>query len=515
LESLAAQFEQEYPNYYSGDRGWQASPSDRGPGVKLHFSARLLHEKLTSDARPSLFFLAVAVGFVLLIACVNVANLMLARGAVRQRELEIRRALGAGGIRIIRQLLTESLVLAVASATLGLFCAHFGLKAIAHISASHLPLRSRIEMDASVALFAVALAVVTTVLFGLLPAWRLASGKRGDPLRAGRTQTVGSGARRLQRALVVAEVALSIVPLACGGLMLQSFLNLLHAPLGFDPANVVTAKVPFDLKRYPLPSQQWAFVRDVLDRVRAVPGVRAASAASPLPLADNQEMRRVGRADQPGDPPILATQQGIIPGYLGLIGTPLIEGRDFTADDVVRKRSATIIDERLAKRLWPEGAIGKRLSVYRTGWRNDLEVVGVTAAVRATRVRDENIPHFMTPDGSPLSLVIKTRQTAAQMSPGIKLAVDAAHGGRAAFDIRAMSDYVSESIGDTRFLVFVLAAFATGSVLLTAIGLYRTLAYLTTQRTRGSGTGWNCLVGRGRSAGVESCDGRSAGVVAQ
>ena len=248
LESLAAQFEQEYPNYYSGDRGWQASPSDRGPGAKLHFSARLLHEKLTSDARPSLFFLAVAVGFVLLIACVNVANLMLARGAVRQRELEIRRALGAGGIRIIRQLLTESLVLAVASATLGLFCAHFGLKAIAHISASHLPLRSRIEMDASVALFAVALAVVTTVLFGLLPAWRLASGKRGDPLRAGRTQTVGSGARRLQRALVVAEVALSIVPLACGGLMLQSFLNLLHAPLGFDPANVVTAKVPFDLK---------------------------------------------------------------------------------------------------------------------------------------------------------------------------------------------------------------------------------------------------------------------------
>ncbi|MGH9720794.1 MAG: ABC transporter permease, partial [Bryobacteraceae bacterium] len=309
LEMLAAQFEQEHPDFYSGVKGWQASPFDRGPGAKVRFTARPLHEDMTRDARPALVLLSGAVGFVLLIACVNAANLMLARGSARQRELEIRRALGAGRLRIIRQLLAESLVLAMASAGIGLFCARFGLEAIGRVSASHIPLQSRIGMDAPVAVFAVVLSIVTSVLFGLLPAWRLVSGKTGHPLRAGRAETAGSGARRLQRTLVVAEVALSIVPLACGGLMLRSFLNLLHSPLGFNPANVVTAKVPINLKKYPKAEQRWAHMRDVADRIRALPGVQSASAAGPLPLAKNQEKRRVGRVDQPDAPPILATQQ--------------------------------------------------------------------------------------------------------------------------------------------------------------------------------------------------------------
>jgi putative ABC transport system permease protein len=151
------------------------------------------------------------------------------------------------------------------------------------------------------------------------------------------------------------------------------------------------------------------------------------------------------------------------------------------------RRDVTIIDEGLAKRLWPEGAIGKRLAIYRTGRRQDLEVVGVTANVRTTQVRDENIPHFMIPYHIypiELSLVVKTRETAGRMAPRIKFAVDAAHGGRAAFNIRPMSDYVSDSVGDTRFIVFVLAAFAAASVILAAVGLYGTLAYLTAQRTR-------------------------------
>ena len=482
LETLAAQFEREFPDFYTGLKGWQASPADIGPGARVHFTARLLHDEMTREARPALFLLSGAVGFVLLIACVNVANLMLARGSARQRELEIRRALGAGRIRIVRQLLTESLVLAVASAAIGLFCARFGLEAIGRVSNSHIPLQSRIGMDAPVALFAVVLSVITSMLFGLLPAWRLASGKTGHPLRAGRSETAGAGARRLQRILVVAEVALSIVPLACGGLMLRSFLNLMHTPLGFDPADVVTAQVPFSLRRFPETGQQLALMRDVLERVRAIPRVQSASAASPLPLAD-QENRRVGRADQPDVPPIRATQQGALPGYLAVIGTPLQEGRDFTYDDVAAKRNVTIIDERLAKRLWPEGAIGKRLSVYRTGWRQDLEVIGIIAPVRVTRVRDDNIPHYMMPDASN-TLVIKTHEPAERMAQRIKLAVDEAHVGRAAFNIRPMSDYVSDSVGDTRFIMSVLAAFAGASVLLAAVGLYGTLVYLTVQRTR-------------------------------
>jgi predicted permease len=480
LQTLAAQFEREYSDFYSGDKGWQASPFDRGPSAKLQLTARSLHDEMTREARPALFLLSGAVGFVLLIACVNVANLMLARGSARQRELEIRRALGAGSVRIIRQLLTESLVLAVVSAAIGLSCARLGLEAIGRLSASHIPLQSRVGMDASVTAFAAVLAVVTSLFFGLLPAWRLASG-------TGRAETAGPTVRRLQRTLVVAEVALSIVPLVCGGLMLRSFLNLLHSPLGFNPVNVVTAKLPVDLMRYPQTGQKWAFLRDVLDRVRALPGVQSASAASPLPLAPEQQTRRVGRADQPDAPPLRATQQGAIPGYLGVMGTLLREGRDFTEDDIAAERNVTMIDERLAQRLWPEGAIGKHLAVYRTGSRSDLEVVGVTAAVRVTRVRDDDIPHFMLPMiffPDEMSLVVKTDQAAPRMAPGIKLAVDAAQGGRAAFDVRPMSDYVSDSIGDTRFILLVLAAFAVASVLLAAVGLYGTLAYLTAQRTR-------------------------------
>ena len=475
LQTLAGQFMRELPGAYASGN--------------LHFTARRLHDAMTRDSRTALFLLSGAVGFVLLIACVNVANLMLARGAARHRELEIRRALGAARVRIIRQLVTESLMLALAAAVVGLLCARFGLEAIGHLTASHIPLQSRIGMDAPVLLSAVALAILTTMLFGLLPAWKLASGAIGEVLTAGRGQTAGSGARRLQRALVIAEVALSIVPLACGGLMLRSFMNLLHAPLGFDPSNLVTAKVPVSVGRFPGTAQRWALLLDVLDRVRAIPGVRAVSATRPLPLAPDQDTRRVGRADQPDALPILATQQVGIPGFLGVIGTPLREGRDFSVNDIEAQRDVALIDEGLAKKLWPEGAIGKRMAVFRNGLTHQPEIIGVTGIVRATRVRDDNIPHFMIPfSASPvpveMSLVVKTRESAERMAAPIKAAVDASHGGRAAFDVRAMDSYVSDSIGDTRFILFVLAAFAGVSVLLAAVGLYGTLAYLTAQRTR-------------------------------
>ncbi len=486
LQSLAAQFEREHPDYYSGDQGWQASPADLGPGPKVRFTASLLHDQMTRDARPSLYLLSCAVAFVLLIACVNVANLTLARGAARHRELAVRRALGAARGRLLRFLFTESLLLAAIASALGLLGAHFGIAAITRLNASYLPLQSRISLDPTVSAFALILAFVTSVLFGFLPSWRLASGETELPPGATRTGTASSGARRVQRTLVVAEIALSIVPLACGGLMLRSFLNLLHSPLGFNPDHVVTATVRFDPKRYPSLELRWAWMRDLLARVRAIPGVQSASAVNHLPLA-GQEFRRVGRADQPDAAPILATQQISVPQYLAAIGTPLLAGRDFTDDDVSAQRAVTIIDQRLARRLWPEGAIGKRLSVYRTGRRNDMEIVGVIAALRATRIRDDNVPHFLMPYGEyppEMSLVIQSPAAWQELVPAINAAVEAAHGGRAAFDIRPMTAYVSDSIGDTRFILFVLAVFAAASIVLAAVGLYGTLAYLTAQRTR-------------------------------
>jgi len=474
LRFLAEQFAREHPEAYATG--------------KARFTARLLHDDMTREARPGLFLLTGAVAFVLLIACVNVANLMLARGAARQRELEIRQALGAGRVQLMRQLLTESMVLGLAAAIVGIFCAGLGLEAIRRVGASHIPLQSRLVLDLPVAVFAFVLAAITSLLFGLVPAWRLASGGMNLPLRAGRSVTSGSSARTLQRILIAAEVALSIVPLACGGLMLRSFLNLSHAPLGFNPAEVVTARVPIQFRRYPQTEQKWALLRDLMVKVHSIPGVRSVSASSPLPLAPNQETRRVGRFDHPDAPPIQATQQVTLPGYLVTMGTDLREGRDFAPEDVALKRDVTIIDESLAKRLWPgEEAIGRRLSIYRTGWRQDLEIVGVTETVRSTRVRDQSIPHFAIPYHIypvDMSLVVKTGESAEQLAPKIKAAVDAAQTGRAVFDIRSMNAYVSDSIGDTRFILVVLTVFAIASVLLAAVGLYGTLAWLTAQRTR-------------------------------
>jgi putative ABC transport system permease protein len=485
LQTLAAQFERENPAFYSGSDGWQASPFDRGAGAKVQFTARLLHDDVTREARPLLTLLSASVVFVLLIACVNVANLLLARGSAKQAELDVRRALGAPRFRLVRQFLAESLVIASVSAVIGLLSAQLAVRAIAHQNAWHFPLQARIGIDPAVMLFAVFLSAATSMLAGSIPSSRLTSQSTAQR-RGTRSGTVGSPARRVQRTLVVMEVALSIVPLVCGGLMLRSFLNLLHTPLGFDSSNVLTATVPLDSKRDPTWQQKWTLLRNLLDQVRAIPGVESASAADPLPLT-GQESRRVGRADRPESPPILASQQFALPGYLHTIRTPLREGRDFTDEDIATDGGGAIIDEELARRLWPEGAIGKRLVIYRTGRRDEAEVIGVTDSARLTRVRDDNTPHFILPYGgypSAMALVIRTRDTAEKIAPRIKAAAYKARAGQPVSDIRPMSDYVSASIGDTRFVVVVLTAFAGASVLLAAIGLYGTLTYLTMQRTR-------------------------------
>ena len=473
LAALGADFVRENPDIYRHG--------------KLRITAQSLQGELTRQARPALFLLAGAVGFVLLIACVNVANLMLARGAARQRELAIRRAMGAGTVRLVRQILTENLVLALGAGAVGLMLASVSLAAIGKLAGTHLPMQSRVAIDGPVVLFAVALTVGVTLLFGLLPALRLASGRVSDPLRAGRSETAAPGARLLQRGLVVAEVALSIVPLVCCGLMLRTFVNLVEAPLGFNPAGVVTARLPLNFKQYPKDDQRWPVYRDVLARLRAIPGVDAVSAASPLPFASWQVLRRVGRAEQPETPGIVATQQTALHGYLPLVGTQLRQGRDFTDEDIIAKRPVVIVDDRLAHRLWPEGALRKRLAI---GWgetREELEIVGITAPVRVTSVRDEGVPHYFVPFhvyAIEMTAVIKTRETAASLAPAIRRAVNEANTGRAAFDIRPMDSYVADSIGDTRFLLVVLAVFAASCVLLASVGLYGTLAYLISRRTR-------------------------------
>lgn len=473
LDALAAQFVADHQAAY--------------PGGALRLSVHPLREALTVEVRPALLALAGAVAFVLLIACVNVANLMVARGKAREREFVVRRALGASRARLVRQLLAESLLLAAAGAAGGLLLGYLGVELVEWLRPSHLPRQSQIAIDGTVVLFTVTLSALTPLVLGVLPAVRLASDRGSASLHAGRADTAAPGTRRLQRALVIVEVALSIVPLVAAGLMLRTFVNLTQAPIGFEPSNVLTARIPIAFRKFRETDARWALFREVLHRVRQLPGVDDVSAGGPLPFGPWHVTRRYGRDEDPLAPLSLGTQQSTMPGYLRVMGTVLREGRDFRIDDFDARRQVVIVDERIARQLWPDGAIGKRL-VYLVGRsRIALEVIGVTNAVRVTRVRDEGLPHFFVPYhlyATDMSLVIKTRESAAALGPAIKRAVEPLGTGRAVFDVRPMSDYVAQSIGDTRFTLLILLGFAGASLLLAGVGVYGTLAYLISQRTK-------------------------------
>ncbi|MPY90557.1 MAG: FtsX-like permease family protein [Luteitalea sp.] len=502
FDGLAARFVEDHPETY--------------PDGTLRLALHPLRQALTDDVGPALAALSGAVGFVLLIACVNVANLMLARGSTRKRELAIRRALGASGARLVRQGLTESLVLGAIGGAAGLLAGYLGLELVDWLRPAHLPRESQISVDGTVVLYAVGLSVATSLLFGLLPAMRLASDHGHERLKAGRSETASPGTRRLQRALVVAEVALSIVPLVAAGLMLRTFVNLTHAPIGFDPSNLLTATAPSSSDIWGDVEQSWAFYRDVLDRVRRLAGVEAVSAAHPLPFGAWQVTRRYGRDGDLDTPLSLGTQQTVMPGYLRLVGTALREGRDFTTADIDAQRPVVIVDERLARRLWPGGALGEQLIVQVGQRREVLEVIGVTNAVRMTQVRDDDTPHFFVPYHFfpiQMSLVVKTTESDDAIGPTIESTIESLGTGRAVFDIRPMADYVTDSVSDTRFTLLVLVGFASASLLLAAFGLYGTLAYLISQRSQELGVRMALGATAGRVVGMVVREGAALAAV--
>jgi putative ABC transport system permease protein len=458
-------------------------PSAHPGGLRLR--VRSLGEVVTRNVKPALMALSAAVGFVLLIACVNVANLLLARAKTRERELAVRRALGATRFRLMRQLLVENLLLAILGGACGLLLARLGVGVLDWLRPSHLPRQSEIAIDGAVMLWTAGLTVVSSVLFGLVPALAFTRPVRGQPLHASRTGSLMLRSRRLHRALVLSEIALSIVPLIAAGLMLRTFANLLETPIGFDPAHVVTARVSLNHKEFTTVDRRSAFYQAASARLRELPGVEAASVGGPPPFAPVQSTLRFWGSEDGESSSSLGMHRSIMPGYLGVMGIPLRAGRDISDDDILHRRRVTVVDERLAAQLWQGDAIGKRLMLQYS--KQPLEVVGVAGNIRARDIRDSGTLMIYVPSHLyeiEQTLVVKTRAPLATIGPAIKQAVEALGPGRPVFDIRPMDDIVQASINSTRFTMLALSGFAIASLVLAGVGLYGTLAYLTSQRTQ-------------------------------
>ena len=442
LDALAAGFVASHPSAYPN-------------GLRL--TVRPLGDVVTRDVKPALMALSAAVGFVHLIACVNVANLLLVRAKTRERELAVRRALGATRLRLIRQLLAENLMVAILGGACGLLLARLGVGVLDWLRPVHLPRQSEIAIDGVVMLWTAGLTVMSSITFGLVPALAFTRDAHGQSLRSSRAGSLLLRSRRLHRGLVVSEVALSIVPLIAAGLMLRTFINLLEAPIGFDPAHVVTARIPLNLGAFSTIDRRSGFYRDAIARVRELPGVDAASVGGPLPLAPVQTTQRFWRSEDREPTPAIGMLQSIMPGYFGVMGIPLRAGRDISDDDIRHRRRVVVVDERLAALLWNGEAIGKQLGVGEA--KQPLEVVGVAGHIRAREIRDSGTPMIYVPSHVyeiEQTLVVKTRAPLSTIGPAIKRAVEALGPGRPVFDIRPMDDVVEASIDNTRFTMLVL-----------------------------------------------------------
>lgn len=467
LEVVASRLTADLPQVYAS-----------GP---LRLFIEPLQRVLTRAVVRPLWVLAGAIALVLVIGCVNIANLMMARARARAPELAVRHALGAGRLRLARQFVSEAALLGATGAAGGFGLAHLGVALLGWLEASHLPRQATVAVTGDVALFVAALALIVTIAFGLLPAF---GAQTLDPLRVGRGAPDRPGFRRLQRVMVVAEVALSIVPLFAAGLMLRTFVNLANAPFGFDPDNAISAKIAYSFTDFPNTVDRVTLARNALERVRALPGVEAAGIGGPVPYDGWQQTRAYGPS---GTTELVshATFQVALPGYLNALGTRLLQGRDITDEDLDLERSVVIVDERIAAELWPEGALGKRLALD-VGRRPDgYEVIGVSEAMRVMNVRDDAVRHVFLPyhvfPFQP-ALVVRGDVDAGVLAPMIKDAVETLGTRRPVFDIVPLRSYVDAAIGDARFMMLVLGGFAVAAVLLTAVGLYGTLAYLTSVR---------------------------------